>query len=363
MQTPGEDNTASEPTADDAHADGADTFASASPEPSTPSQSETTSADAHSPARGSPGKAQSANSPLLWRAIGGLKTMRPHQWVKNIFVLAPLVFALDFFRAELLLRAFGAFAVFCLLASAIYTINDLADVTADRAHPVKRFRPIPSGRFPIGAAKVLAVALVLVSLTGAYFLGPLSFFLTALGYFVLNLAYSSGLKRVAYIDVACIATGFVLRVMGGGFATRIQVSWYLFVCTALLAFFLGFGKRRHELAFAHREGKKTRAALRAYTPRALNVALGLTAIATVATYAAYTIDPATVAQFDSKWLWVTTPFTIFGVVRFLQLMAGRPKAESPTQEMLRDTLFVTNIILWAITAFGIVYHVRPEVGI
>ncbi|MFW5739563.1 MAG: decaprenyl-phosphate phosphoribosyltransferase [Myxococcota bacterium] len=297
----------------------------------------------------------------VWRALGGLKTMRPHQWVKNVFVLAPVFFAKDFFHEELLIRAFGAFGVFCLLASAVYTINDLVDVEADRAHPVKRFRPIASGRFPPKAAKVLAVALVVVSLAGAAF-GPLWFFVTAAAYFVLNLAYSFKLKKVAYIDVSCIAAGFVLRVVGGGFAAGIHVSWYLIVCTALLALFLGFGKRRHELAQSARKNAKTRAALDAYTPRALTIALALTATATVVTYAAYTLDPKTEAFFRSEWLWLTTPFTVFGVVRFLQLMAGRPKAESPTQEMLRDTLFVLNLVVWAIVVFAIVYRLRPEVG-
>lgn len=297
----------------------------------------------------------------LWRALGGVKTMRPHQWVKNVFVLAPVFFAKDIFHADLLVRAFGAFGVFCLLASAVYTINDLVDVEADRAHPVKRFRPIASGRFPPSAAKVLAVALVVVSLAGAA-VGPVWFLATAAGYFVLNLAYSFKLKKVAYIDVSCIAAGFVLRVVGGGFAAGIHVSWYLIACTALLALFLGFGKRRHELAQSARKGSKTRAALEAYTPRALNIALGITASATVLTYAAYTLDPKTEQFFQSEWLWLTTPFTMFGVIRFLQLMAGRPKAESPTQEMLRDTLFVLNLVVWAIVAFAIVYRVRPEVG-
>jgi len=111
---------------------------------------------------------------MLWRVVGGIKTMRPHQWVKNVFVLAPVFFSKEFFHADLLLRAFGAFCVFCLLASAVYTINDLVDVQADRAHPVKRYRPIASGRFPVTAAKVLAVVLVVISLAGAH--GDPSFF-------------------------------------------------------------------------------------------------------------------------------------------------------------------------------------------
>lgn len=296
----------------------------------------------------------------MWRLMGGVKTLRPHQWVKNLFVLAPVVFAKDIFNQEFLVRAFGAFGVFCLLASAVYTMNDIVDVESDRAHPIKRFRPIPSGRVPLGAAKVLAVALTLVAFAGAFY-GPLAFAGVVVAYFLQNVAYSFKLKKVAYLDVTLIATGFVLRVAAGGFATRIHVSWYLLVCTALLALFLGFGKRRHELAQAARNAAKQRTALQAYSPRALTVALSVTGVATVATYVAYTLDPATREVFKTDWLWLTTANVVFGVLRFVQLVAGRPKAESPTQEMLRDVPFVLNLVVWVVIVIAIVYRLRPGV--
>jgi len=292
--------------------------------------------------------------------IGGLiKTMRPHQWVKNVFVLAPVFFAKDLFDLQLIGRAAFAFLVFCLLAGAVYTINDVVDAPADRIHPVKRHRPIASGRVPIGLARGFAVGLFVVAM-GAALLGPPLFALVAFAYFVLNIAYSFRLKKIAYLDVACIALGFVLRVIAGGIGTQVKVSTYLVACTALLALFLGFGKRRHELASAeHGVVGKQRSALEAYSPRALTVALAVTGTASVATYIAYTLDPATVAMFQSEWLWLTTPFVLFGVVRFLQLVATRPKAESPTQEMLRDVPFVMNLVLWVAVVFWIVYQLRP----
>ncbi len=298
-------------------------------------------------------------SGLIWRVTGCVKSVRPHQWVKNLFVLAPIVFAKDIFHRDLLVRAFGGFGVFCLLASAIYTINDLVDVEADRAHPIKRFRPIASGRVPLPVAHGMAVGLVVVWLAGALY-GPWTFAATAIAYFVLNIAYSFRLKKVAYLDVGIIATGFVLRVVAGGFATGIHVSWYLLMCTALLALFLGFGKRRHELAQAVRNAAKQRASLRAYSPRALTIALGLTGVATVGTYLAYTLDADTRAFFKSDWLWLTTPSVLIGVIRFVQLVAGRPKAESPTQEMLRDVPFVMNLVAWVVIVMAIVYRLRPS---
>lgn len=304
------------------------------------------------------GVAPRADGSLPWRLVGALQTIRPHQWVKNVFVLAPVVFAKEIFDAELLTRAAGAFAAFCLLAGAVYTMNDVADVEADRAHPVKRFRPIASGRVPVPLARALAGGLVVLALAGALWLAP-SFALVAATYFALNLAYSLRLKHVAYVDVSCIAAGFVLRVVAGGFATRVPVSGYLLACTLVLALFLGFGKRRHELAAAVNAGR-TRIALESYTRRGLDTALGVTAFTTVAIYIAYTLDPHTRELFHSDWLWVSTLFVVLGVGRFLQLISSRPKSESPTQEMLRDGPFVGIVLLWVILVLAVVYRLRPS---
>jgi len=289
--------------------------------------------------------------------------MRPHQWVKNVFVLAPVVFAKELFDVALLLRAAGAFVVFCLLAGAVYTVNDIVDAPADRVHPVKRYRPIASGIVPIHTAKVFATTLFVLGMAGALYFPPL-FVLIACLYFVQNLAYSFKLKSIAYADVACIALGFVLRVIAGGLATRIQVSGYLLACTALLALFLGFGKRSHELAgVSLATTKRQRASLDAYTPDALGRALWITGSASIATYLAYTIDPATRQMFHSNWLWLTAPNPVFGVLRFVFLVRTRPKAESPTQEMLRDAPFMINLFIWIAIVVAIVYKLRPSAGL
>jgi 4-hydroxybenzoate polyprenyltransferase len=302
---------------------------------------------------------------------GLIKTIRPHQWVKNLFVAAPMFFHKDVFvtgpngvpALNLVVtgRAFAATAVFCLLAGAVYTINDLADVEADRVHPVKRFRPIASGDVPEPVAKMMAAGLVVLSLGLAYLLGTW-FAAAALAYFVLNLAYTFKLKHVAFLDVALLATFFVLRVVAGGFGTNVHVSGYMLGCTALLALFLGFGKRRHELA-GDNAGKQ-RLALRAYTPVSLNVALAVTGAATAVTYVAYTLDPTTREFFHSDYLWLTAPFTAVGMLRFLYLVSGRSgrglKAESPTQEMLHDLPFVLNLVVWVIVIVAIVYRLRPS---
>jgi decaprenyl-phosphate phosphoribosyltransferase len=300
-----------------------------------------------------------ASRSLAWRLLGLGRTLRPHQWVKNVFVLAPVVFAKEVFQSRLLLQAASAFAIFCLLAGAVYAMNDVADVAADRVHPVKRFRPIASGRVPLAWARVLCASLVLVSFAWASSLG-VHFLAAAVAYFALNLGYSLKLKHIAYVDVGCIAAGFVLRVMAGGFATEITVSKYLLLCTALLALFLGFGKRRHELAMAERRAGKQRAALESYTRGGIDLALATTGIATIASYLSYTLDAHTRAFFRRDDLWLSTVFVLLGVFRFLQIVRHRPRAESPTQEMLRDSTFVAIMLGWVALVMWMVYRLRPS---
>lgn len=284
---------------------------------------------------------------------GLIRTMRPHQWVKNLFVLAPLVFAKELFAWHMVLRSVIGFASFSLLASAVYILNDLMDVEADRAHPVKKSRPIASGAVSEDMAKGAFVSLVIGSLAAAFFLN-LQFFVCVTAYLVLNLLYSVRLKRIAYVDMLCIALGFELRVLSGTFAAQVPASTYLLVVTFLLASFLGMGKRMHELSQS--EGAhKQRASLKSYDKKTLTILLYVTAFATTGTYAAYTFDPVTRASFHTAYLPITTLFTLFGVLRFLHLVRGRPHAESPTEEMLRDKPFLLNLLLWAITIFIIIY--------
>ncbi len=320
------------------------------PPPSVPPVSESwpVPAEVSPPARGV----------LIWRLRGLIRMIRPHQWVKNVFVLAPVVFAKFIFEPTLLLRAGSAFLVFCFIAGAVYTMNDLADLDADRLHPVKRYRPIASGRVPETWAKRFAALLIVGSLGAALLISPL-FAAVAAGYFLLNVAYTMRLKHVAYVDVACISAGFVMRVLGGGFATRIAVSWYLFACTALLALFLGFGKRRHELTTAKARAGKQRVALESYTEGGLDWALRLTSVLTIGTYLSYTLDPATVAFFGSSALWPSTLFVVLGVLRFLHIVKSRPRAESPTQEMLSDGPGVAIVLLWAGSVLWFVYNLHP----
>ena len=288
--------------------------------------------------------------------------MRPKQWVKNLFVLAPVVFAKNLFQEQVLLRALLAFGIFSVLAGAIYTINDLVDVEEDRSHPTKRNRPIASGEVPEGVAKASAGVMIALSLGGAAWLDR-RVAAVALAYLLKDLAYSLRpfrLKQVAYLDVALIAAGFVLRVLAGCYAVStpahpVSPSLYLLGCTAFLALFLGFGKRYHELRV---NASKSRTALDAYRPDALKATLWGTALATVGVYLAWTLDPPSQLRFASEYLWTTTPFVLFAIGRFVRLLDSE-SGESPTDAMLRDVPFVLTLVAWAGLILVLVYRLRP----
>jgi len=244
------------------------------------------------------------------------------------------------------LRALAAFALFSLAASTVYLFNDLTDVEADRAHPVKRNRPIASGKLSEKAARSAAWVLAVIAIGGGLALSPWTA-ATIAGYLLLNLFYSVRLKRIAYLDVMCITTGFELRVLAGSTAMAIAASEYLLVVTFLLATFLGFGKRMHEL-MQGKSAEKQRSVLSNYSEKTLTVLLYGTAFAAVATYVGYTIDPHTRQAFGTEYLAVTALMPLFGVLRFLHLVRRQHTAESPTEDMLRDKPFIANAIVYVI---------------
>ncbi len=285
-----------------------------------------------------------------------IETARPRQWIKNMFVAVPLVFAKRLNDPALVLRTVCAVALFCALSSAVYFWNDVIDVEKDRAHPRKRMRPIPSGRLPLSTARLVAALLGAGGLLSAWLLEP-RYGYTAAAYLAINVAYSLWLKRVVYVDVLCIAAGFLLRVMGGGFATHVWVTHYLLICTCLLACFLGFGKRAHELAAAGAgaQAAAQRPALQAYRADVLRVLLAVTGLASLAAYALYTRAPHTIDFFGTSRLIWTAPFAGYGLFRFAQLVWRDPTSESPTEEMLRDVPFMLNFIACGIVVVVLIY--------
>lgn len=282
-----------------------------------------------------------------------LRTLRPRQWVKNSFVAVPLFFALKLSDPDSVLRTLAAVALFSLISGCVYVLNDLTDVEADRKHPKKRLRPIASGDLPVRVAKgfllvAVPVCVGLASLLGLGYVGALA------GYFVLNVGYSLRLKNIAYVDVLLIATFFILRVTAGSFAIELEPSPWLLVNTFLLALFLGFGKRAHELMVAE-DAVAQRKALAAYRIGGLRWILHGLAVVVVVVYVLYTRADSTVAAFGTDALVYTVPFPVVGILRFIFLSTTRGDAESPTDAMLRDPLFMATVVAWVVASGVILY--------
>jgi decaprenyl-phosphate phosphoribosyltransferase len=286
--------------------------------------------------------------------VAVLKSLRFHQWVKNVFVLGPLVFARRVDDPRAVLSTVLAVVCFCLLSSAVYVFNDIVDVEKDRAHPLKRLRPIASGALPINTARLLALGLALLGLLGSFLLTPTLAGIAAI-YLTQNILYSFWLKHVPFVDVACISTGFLLRVLAGACAIPVDPSGWLLLCMFLLAAFLGFGKRSHELRVAGIKGGNQRLVLDRYPPHVLRVLLYLLAVLTIVTYLLYTQSPHALAFFGTRRLALTVPFVVFAVFRFIWITQGKSDSESPTDSMLRDAPFMITLLGYAIAIIAILY--------
>ena len=282
-----------------------------------------------------------------------IKTMRPQQWLKNILIFAALVFDGKLGVIPDLVRTFIGFLLFCLVSSSVYIINDLADVEADRLHPKKRYRPIAAGVLPVSVARSAAVVIVGLSFPLAYLLSP-SFALVLLSYFLLNLAYSKWLKHVPIIDVFVLASFYVLRVVAG--LTIIHVarfSPWLYVVTTLLALYVGFGKRRAELALLADEANSHRKVLDGYTIPLLDQFITIVSAATIGAYSLYTFSAINLPENHAMML--TIPFAIYGIFRYLYIVQIKQGGGAPEEELFRDRPLQIAIVLWGLVVVLILY--------
>ena len=286
--------------------------------------------------------------------FGLLSAMRPVQWTKNIFVLAPLVFAQALVEATSVQRAAWAFVAFCFASSAVYLVNDIRDREEDRRHPLKRNRPFAAGTVPISLGVITAAALATGSLLIANQLNRSTALVVAL-YLFLNLLYSSGLKRVVILDVLIISLGFVLRVLGGGEAIGVEVSAWLLMCTVFVSLLLALSKRRHELILLADEAADQRQVLGQYSAAFLDQMVNVVTASSVLSYALYAVAPETIERFGGRGLAYTLPFVLFGVFRYLFLIYQRKTRRNPTEALLRDLPFLVNMALWASAVLWIVY--------
>lgn len=283
-----------------------------------------------------------------------VRSLRPTQWAKNLFVLAALVFGRQLSDRTAVAHALLALLAFCCLSSTVYLINDLRDREEDRRHPLKRLRPIAAGTLSVPAAVGAAVVLGLAALALSLGLG-LPFVLVMASYLILNLLYTTWLKHMVILDVMSISLGFVLRVIAGAEATHVEVSRWLFLCTIFLALFLAFSKRRHEITLLAGAAAEQRRVLDHYSPAFLDQMINVVTASSVVAYALYCVAPETVEKYHTQDLIYTIPLVLYGIFRYLYLMYQSPGERNPTEAILRDPPFLINMVLWGLAVLWIVY--------
>ncbi len=283
-----------------------------------------------------------------------LRALRPHQWVKNVFVFAALIFSHNLMRMDLLLDTLLAFAAFSLTASSIYLINDIMDYERDRLHPKKSKRPIASDLVSRKTAGVMAAFVAPLGIGLAWYLNTRTG-ITLTIYGLMNLGYSLRFKHVVLLDVFIIAAGFLLRVSAGAFAIDVGISPWLLLCTFFIALFLAFCKRRHELVSLGEEASEHRGILAEYSVTFIDKMVSALASMTVMSYALYTIDPSVVKRLGTDGLLMTLPLVLFGIFRYLYLVHQKQQGGSPTDVLLRDRSVQSIALLYLLIVVGCIY--------
>lgn len=279
-----------------------------------------------------------------------LKLLRPYQYVKNGFVFLGPLFAHQWSK-QTLLAAGMAFAAFCAMASAVYVLNDLQDIESDRAHPVKKQRPLPSGQVSLPLAKGLLLCLMSFALMLGLCVSPgVAACLAA--YLALNVVYSLRLKHVVVLDVFLISAGFMLRILAGTVGLAIAPSEWLLLCGLMVTLFLGFAKRRAELLLLEAQSSgqeaRTRRVLDDYNPQLLEQYLSITAACTILSYGLYTVSPQTLTVHGTKALILTVPFVVYGIFRYLYLLHRRSHGNDASLELFQDPHLLLTVLGWVL---------------
>ena len=290
-----------------------------------------------------------------------IKLLRPYQWLKNLFVFAPVFFNGSVLDIDCLLPSFMVFFSFCMAASSIYCFNDIYDVETDRMHPIKRIRPIASGAVSKNMGYCLVIIcfflsiIIIISFSWYSNSTCIKIFTLVLFYVLLNIAYCVWLKHKAIVDVFIIAIGFVMRIYAGGVATGIELTNWLVLMTFLLALFLAFAKRRDDVVMYEETGKLVRDNITRYTLDYMNQVIGIIASVTMVCYIMYTVSPEVIDRFHSSKIYLTSVFVLAGIVRYLQVAMVDVKSGSPTKVLLHDKFIQACVFGWILSFALIIY--------
>jgi len=284
---------------------------------------------------------------------GLIRTMRPKQWVKNVFVFAPLVFDEKLFSVQYLTRTVVGFVLLCLTSGTVYIINDLVDIEKDRNHPQKRHRPLASDQLGTQAATIAAVVILLITLPIGFLVDSVLGWIL-LGYLLVQIAYSLWLQKIVIVDVMIVASGFLLRVAAGvPLVEAERFSPWLYICVTLLALLIGFGKRRHELVLLEENASEHRQSLQDYNLSLLDHVISIVTASTLLAYALYTFSAPNLPRNHTMML--TIPFVLYGIFRYLYLIHVREMGGAPEEIVLSDRPLQAAIALWGLSVVVVVY--------
>ena len=283
-----------------------------------------------------------------------IKLIRVPQWIKNLFVFIPVVYSRNLFHPDYLIKSLTAFFIFCLLSSVVYVINDIVDTEADRHHPIKKNRPIASGKISNAKAITVAIILFTLGLLLSVYTNPMFKIFAGL-YLIINIFYSFKLKHMVLLDIFSIAAGFMIRVTAGALVISVEISSWLILTTMFLSLFLAVMKRRSELVVAGDEQSSTRKVLEFYSTNFIDQMATVAAAGVIISYALYTVSLRTITVFQTEHLIYTTPFVVFGIFRYMFLVINHNKGENTTEIMVTDVSMIVNILLYSLTTVIIVY--------
>ncbi|MBN8577721.1 MAG: UbiA prenyltransferase family protein [Cytophagales bacterium] len=284
-----------------------------------------------------------------------IKLIRPTHWIKNLFLFIPVFFAGTLFQNDRIQFIVLGTIAFSLVASAVYIINDIKDIEADRIHPLKKDRPLASGSISKSSAIIFLIAFLLAGLLIAYLL-HLSFFILVSSYLVINILYSFGLKNIPIVDLFIVSIGFLIRIHGGGILSGVEVSHWLSILVLLLSLFLVLAKRRDDLILQSTNHSVIRKTSSSYNLEFINSCLTLFAAVIIVSYIMYTVSAEVVNRFNSNYLFTTTLFVIAGIIRYLQITLVELNSGSPTNILLKDKFILITILLWIISFYLVIYN-------
>ncbi|MBD3345784.1 MAG: decaprenyl-phosphate phosphoribosyltransferase [Chitinivibrionales bacterium] len=281
-------------------------------------------------------------------------SLRPWQWVKNSFVLAPLIFTNQFMNIRLGLKFLAGFGVFSIFASTVYLINDIADREKDRAHPLKKNRPIAAGKLSVSFAVATAVIMLAVAIPLAYLVDK-QFFVISLIYLGLNFAYSFGFKKLIIIDALCVALGFVFRIWAGTAIANVDPTAWITLSTFFLALFLVFGKRRGEMVHIDRKTYNPKTALMKYQPQFLDSVIIVVSTCAIMCYSLFALSGYAKEKFGTEYLIAGVPFVVYGIFRYFHLIYNEEKGADPTDAVLTDFPIQIAVVGWLVTMVAVIY--------